>query len=583
MPKGREGFKNKGLAMATFDYSVRFRADDKITRTLAKLQTKLEDIQRTTQKITKSSSKMSLKMSKGIDSVNNKLRHQSEAIATTATSFAALGASMIMPIKAAMDFEESMAEVKKVVDGTPKTFAQLKNDVFEMSKTIPLLPKQLNDIVAAGGRLGIPADKLTGFTQVVAKAAVAFDMSAEMAGDAFASLSNKMNIPLDRIGNLGDAINHLADSTAAKAPQIINIMGRLAGTLKQLEIPPELGAGIAAFASQSFVSQELAASGVNQFVGALARTDKKFGLFTKLQREGAAGFRDILKSMKKLDITQLTEMFGVESARAIATMSGNLEVYDKTLSKVADKTKFAGSMQREFEARSATTANQLTLMNNGLNRLAITIGDAFLPIVNKILKEISPVVESISVWVKNNPQLTQTILKVVGAMAALVGGMLALKLIAPAIIGGLTVLKFAATGLGIAFKVLNFVMKMNPIGLVITAIIALIGYFGGFDAIINKVKDTLSGWFDWLRTKVPFLDTIINAVKGIAGAIGFGNSEIAVKEQATVENIVKPVSNINRTESTINVNLEAQGLNVKSVQQKTVGAGLNVGVNTLGS
>ena len=569
--------------MANFDYQVRFRADDKISKAVAKLDKKLKSIQRTTEKITKTSSKMSLKMTKGIDTLNHKLKNQSASLATTAASFVALGATIALPIKSAIEFEESMAEVKKVIDGTPKSFAKLQASVFELSKTIPLLPKELNDIVAAGGRLGIPADKLVGFTQVVAKAAIAFDMSAEMAGDAFASLSNKMNIPLNQIGNLGDAINHLADNTAAKAPQIINIMGRLAGTMKQLKIPPELSAGIAAFASQSFVSQELAASGVNQFVAALARTNKKFGLFTKLQKEGAGGFRDILKSMQKLDITQLTEMFGVESARAIATMSGNLKVYDKTLSKVADKTKFAGSMQREFESRSATTANQIKLMRNTVNRLSITIGSVFLPMVNQALNRISPMIESISKWASENKKLVMDIGLVVAAVAGLVAGLMIFKLIAIPLSMLLSGLSIAIKGVAIAFKLLNFIMKMNPIAMVLTGITLIVAGLGGFGTAIDSVKATMGEWFDWLLTKIPFLNTITNAIKNIAGVLGFGDSEIAIKEQATVENITKPISNMSKSESTVNVNLEAQGLNVKSVEQKTMGAGLNVGVNTLGA
>ena len=569
--------------MASFSYFVRFRADDKLSKAMVKLDRKLKGIQRATDKITRSGSKMSLKMSKGIDTVNNKLRNQSASLTSTAASFIAFGAAIAMPIRSAIEFEESMAEVKKVVDGTPKSFAKLQASVFELSKTIPLLPKELNDIVAAGGRLGIPADKLIGFTQVVAKAAIAFDMSAEMAGDAFASLSNKMNIPLEQIGNLGDSINHLADTTAAKAPQIINIMGRLAGTMKQLQIPPELAAGIAAFAAQSFVSQELAASGVNQFVAALARTNKKFGLFTKLQKEGASGFRDILKSMKKLDITQLTEMFGVESARAIATMSGNLKVYDKTLSKVADKTAFAGSMQREFEARSATTANQIRLLKNGINRMSITVGAVFLPMLNKALKNISPVIESITKWADENKKLVMDIGTVIAGVAVLVGGLLAFKLIALPLSMALSGLKIAIVGVGAAFKILNFVMNMNPIARVITAIVLIIGVLGGWNSTIESIKNTMSEWFDFLRTKIPFLNTVANAVKSIASAIGFGDSDITIKEQATVENITKPISNVNRSESTVNVNLEAQGLNIKSVEQKTMGTGLNVGVNTLGA
>ncbi|MCW8930901.1 MAG: phage tail tape measure protein [Gammaproteobacteria bacterium] len=574
--------KIRGSKMAGFDFFVKFRADDKVTASLSKLQTKLEGVQRATEKTTKSASKMSFKLSKQIDSVSGKLRQQSQDIASTALSFVSLAATIAMPIKSAIEFEEAMAEIKKVVDGTPESFAQMEKSIFELSKTIPLLPKQLTEIVAAGGRLGIPADKLMGFADTVSRAAVAFDMSAEQAGNSFASLSNKMGIPIDKIGELGDAVNQLANTTATTAPAVINILGRLSGTMKQLKIPPELGAGIAAFADQIFVSEELAASGVQQFVSALARTNKQFGLFTKLQNEGADGFKNILKSMQKLDITQLTEIFGVESARAIATMSGNLETFDKTLAQVADKTKFAGSMNKEFAARSATTANQIQLMKNSLNRLFITIGSAVLPAINKTIKALEPLLNSFADWASKNQDVVQAMLKVGAGIAALVAVVLLFKIAALSMVAVLGVFKVAIVAAGIAFKAFNLIVSMNPLGLLALAIAGVIGYFGGFDSIISTVKDTMSSFFSWLSNKIPFLNSITSTVSSIASALGFSD-DVKISQEATLKTMHTPLDSTVKNQSNVNVNLQAQGLKVKSIEQSSSGSGLNVGINTLGA
>jgi TP901 family phage tail tape measure protein len=368
------------------------------------------------------------KFNTGLQKTNNRLKAMSGNLMGTAASMAAFALTLAKPIRDAMAFEESFADVNKVVDGTKAQMKALKGIVLDLSKKIPLLPAALNKIVAAGGRLGIPREKLAAFTTTVAKASVAFEMSAETAGTAFASISNKMRIPLSRIGELGDAINHLSDTTAATAPAIINIMGRLSGTMKQLKIPPELAAGMAAFGDQVFATQELASSGINQFVSALARTNKKFGLFTRLQKEGAAGFGDILKSMQKLDITQLTDMFGMEAARAIGTMSGSMDVYAKTMKQVSDKTKFAGSMQKEFASRSATTANKLKLMQNSVNRLMITVGDVFLPVLTKVINKLTPLIDQAKEWAEANQHLIKRLMGVVAIIATVMAGVLAFKL-----------------------------------------------------------------------------------------------------------------------------------------------------------
>jgi hypothetical protein len=73
----------------------------------------------------------------------------------------ALGATLTAPIKATIDFESAMADVRKVVtfdtpDGLQKSGETLKI----MSREIPLSAAGLAQIAASGGQLGIMPTKL---------------------------------------------------------------------------------------------------------------------------------------------------------------------------------------------------------------------------------------------------------------------------------------------------------------------------------------------------------------------------------------------------------------------------------------
>ena len=101
---------------------------------------------------------------------------------------ASLGVVML-PIKMAADFESSMADVRKVVDfDTPQQFQQMQQDLLDMTHRIPMAGKELSAIAAAGGQLGIARKDITSFTETIAKMSVAFDMSAEQAGESMAKL-----------------------------------------------------------------------------------------------------------------------------------------------------------------------------------------------------------------------------------------------------------------------------------------------------------------------------------------------------------------------------------------------------------
>ena len=64
---------------------------------------------------------------------------------TAAVAAAGLTAAIALSTKAAIDFESSMAEVRKVVDGleNPQTFAEISNEILDLSGSCRLRPRVL--------------------------------------------------------------------------------------------------------------------------------------------------------------------------------------------------------------------------------------------------------------------------------------------------------------------------------------------------------------------------------------------------------------------------------------------------------
>ena len=78
----------------------------------------------------------------------------------------ALGATLAAPIKAAIDFESAMADVRKVVNfDTPDGLQKLGETLKIMSREIPLSSAGLAQIAASGGQSskvrGDPEDHVT--------------------------------------------------------------------------------------------------------------------------------------------------------------------------------------------------------------------------------------------------------------------------------------------------------------------------------------------------------------------------------------------------------------------------------------
>lgn len=348
----------------------------------------------------------------------------------------ALGATIAAPVKAAIDFESTMADVKKVVDfDTPDGFKKMGQDIINMSKVLPMTANDIGKIVAAGGQSGIAAKELMTFAESAIKMGVAFDITADQAGQAMAEMRSAFKMNQQQVVVLADKINYLGNNTAASAKDIMEIvqrigpLGEVAGTASG-EIAA-LGATLRGMGVQN----EIAATGIKNLMLSLtagkAATKSQREAFARLGYSSTAVAKSmqldskktmlvILKQVAKLrkheQSAVLTQLFGKEVVGSIAPLLTNIKELEKNFDAVADKMKYAGSMEKEYQARSATTANALVIFRNQITALGITIGSVLLPAFNSVLKTISPWIGKVTELAQAHPVVTKAIVATAGAL-----------------------------------------------------------------------------------------------------------------------------------------------------------------------
>ena len=361
-------------------------------------------------------------------------------------SAAASAGTLVLPIKMAIDFESAMADVKKVVDfDTPEQFKKMGQDIVAMTRQIPMSANELAKIAASGGQLGIARQDITQFTETIAKMSVAFDMSADEAGDSMAKLANVYQIPIKEIGKLGDAINHLSNNSPAKASDIVNSLKRVGGVAKEFGLTELQTASLA----NAFIAlgkpPEVAGTAINAMLTKLMTADKapkKFqealasmGISAKqlkkdIAQNGEQALMDFLRAIEKLPKDQrmgtLVDLFGLEYADDVSILTGSLETYQKAIDLLGKdengKSKFSGSMEAEFAERAKTTANNWQLLKSSLIELGITIGTMLLPTVNRFVEIATRMVNALTDWGQQHSVLTKAIVGTIAAILAFISG-----------------------------------------------------------------------------------------------------------------------------------------------------------------
>ena len=336
---------------------------------------------------------------------------QAAAIASAAWGALKIGEFVTDSVQAAVDFESAMADVAKVVDGLrdengnlTDSYYAMSDSIVQMSKDIPMAAEDLAAITASAGTAGIAAEELTAFTETAAKMGVAFDTTADQAGDWMAKWRTSFSMGQEEVTALADQINYLSNNSASTASEISTIVTAV-GPLG--DVAGISAAQIAALGSTMVgvgVQQDVAATGIRKLATTMvagssatkaqATVLQQLGLDAtemaeRMQTDAEGAILAFLEAVSKLPEAEqaaaLKNYFGQESVGAIAPLLTNLDVLRERFEMVADAQLYAGSMDAEYAARAATTANNIQLYENRIAALKIQIGDYLLPVVNKVL------------------------------------------------------------------------------------------------------------------------------------------------------------------------------------------------------
>lgn len=380
-------------------------------------------------------------------------------------AYYALSSAIGAPVRAAMEFESAMADVKKVVnfDGAEdiKAFEQ---GLMDMTKRVPMAVNGLAEIAAAAGQSGIAKEDILSFTEAAAQIGVAFDISADEAGTSMAKLMTGLGLTLDEAKLLTDAMNHLSNSQASSAAEVLDVVRRVGAQGKQYGFAAEEVAAFGSAMISAGAQTDVAATSFMNMGRALTRgasaTMRQKEAYKALgmdaEKVAAAMQKDATKTTvtvmeaiaalpKEMQAAISSDLFGDE-ARALGPLLTNLDLVRESLGLIGDESKYAGSATKEFATRAKTFQNRMQLFNNSMTRLKVTLGTALLPILTDLMNRLEPIIDKIGEWISANPELVGQIISAVAALVAFKGALAAIRFVG--LLGNGGALNLLALGMG---------------------------------------------------------------------------------------------------------------------------------------
>lgn len=330
-----------------------------------------------------------------------------KGLLAAAAAYASLTEGISGTIGAAIKFEDSMSDIRKVVDfKTPQQFKQMGDDVLAMSSKLGMSTSSIAAIVAAWGQANAKPEELLKLTELTAKASVAWDTTAAETGDALAKIRTALGLTVEQTGLVADAINHLGNASASGTKDLLAFSrGLSSGKIAGFAAKETLAFG-AAMISSGFEAEVAETSFRNMAFaltsGSKATKDqrsafKRLGFDAKkvskaMQKDAVGTTLAVLDAISALPKDEqgaiAASLFGKE-ARAVPALLGNLPELRRLLGEVADDAKYAGSAQREFDEASKRTSVNLAKLKSVLSGIGIAIGQMALPTLNDWMKTLS--------------------------------------------------------------------------------------------------------------------------------------------------------------------------------------------------
>jgi TP901 family phage tail tape measure protein len=411
-------------------------------------------------------------------SMQNLMRQQSAYAAKARIAMGSLmrigmtaAVSFGLPIKKAIDAQEAMVNLGKVTNVVRTGgIGMLRGELENLTRTLPFTFQELTKLATMGARIGMKDADLKSWTEVAGKMALVLGMNVDEMGDSIAKLQGAFGLATSDLEHMGDVINYFGDTSRVESASLMKSMVNMAGATKQFGLSVESTAALTtAFAKMgydaekagSIVTQMLPKLGLvaNQANKSMTEAAKRIGIIPAtlkkmMQDNPEQALIYALEKIKAIPLNEqagaLNAIFGQRVQAEASQLASKVDVVKSTFAELADKTKIAGAMQKDYSALMGTTEEQMKLFKNSFEQLGIAIGEAVLPAFTSMMQSVTGFFQKVTDFGKEHPKIFEFLTKGAALLIGLAAGAAAVKM---AFFG----VGAAIKGVGVVFKGLALV------------------------------------------------------------------------------------------------------------------------------
>ena len=497
------------IQQATAKIEEQQRSLEELAQELREAGLNTDDLERANERLKNSYERLqaSQERLKNLNQQQEKIKQNISATKTqilgTVGAYTAVAAAIYAgPVQAAQKYEAALAKVNTIADTTQVPLEKISQEVMALSNKTGVaasaLAEDVYNAISAGQQTG-DAVNFVSYSTKLAKAGFA---ETSQTLDVLTTILNAYRMSADKVGNVSDMLIQIQNKGKVSVGELSSVMGKIIPTANAYNVSLEqLGATYAIMTSKGIAAAETttyANSMLNELGKSGSTADKILrkvagGGFSDLMANGSslAEVLDVLQKEAQKSGKTIADMFGSAEAgkAAMSILSNGVDGFNESVEGMLNS---VGATETAFGIMADTTENKMAKAKNSINNLQIVLGQNLLPIVGNVADKVAGVVTKVSEFAQANPQLVQTVLKVVGALAALKLGGLGLKLGFQEMSLGVNTAKIVLETLRSKFLILQagsigLIGRLKNLGKSLTTLGGIKNLLGGMGGIAGKI------------------------------------------------------------------------------------------------
>ncbi|WP_133016934.1 phage tail tape measure protein [Clostridium cuniculi] len=347
------------------------------------------------------------------------------------------------------ELEDQLKKASKALETKRNSVINANNSLTTMNTTISSTEAEIKAMEAQISQTASALDELENGASEASDEVEELGESLEEAGENSVDFNSKLSL-------IGQGMTELGDKATEAGKKVLDVIGDL------VESGSEYSAEVA---GTEFILNNLDST-TKELINNNSKLSEVIGLTNKQYKDNATNIANYYKNMGLTtdetntltestmnlvaDLAAITDLPFDESLSAFkSALQGNYEAVDKFGVNISAttlaQTEFVQSLDKSWDslsnnekimaiynevARQSASATGLAsqeaqefgmkskYLSTRLEEVKGTIGEKLLPVLQPLMEKIADIVEKVAKWVEDNPELTRTILIIVGALGA---------------------------------------------------------------------------------------------------------------------------------------------------------------------